>query len=1022
MRQVPRRGCLSPSAGQRGLLRPAPQRSAGARVNDRAGAPLANSGALADYVKVRTVGRGSFGEALLVKHRSTGHVAVLKRVRLEASRSNHDAANAAESAAREAQVLQKFKHPHIVEFLGAFVDSSRDASGSTLCLLMAYCEGGDLQQRLQRVRQEGRRLQEQPCLRWFDQLCSALAYVHQHQVLHRDLKPSNIFLSGRQSSGHPASHVGEEEQVSVGDFGVSKPLTHAMELATTMVGTPCYLSPEVCRGKPYSYKSDIWSLGCVLFEMMALRPPFGSAPNLEALVNRIIKADIHLPDNLAAQYPEASRCARAMLRQQIDKRPTAQALLNRPRLNPPANDLPGLAPAPQSNGAGPLPSTLHSAPCLQPAPAPTSPLSPGSQPSFEPPPRVPTFVGQPTAEPPSRSNGAPLASAPQVQVQIQHGPLKAPRVVAAQVAAAAAAASAAVTAAHALSPRARGRQQLASKILEAEAEHQIALTALQDCDPAKQGVARQVSASNAVGVPGPAVRRRTSSGLNGQLPSGGSQSPPLVAVATAAGSPGAPPPACGPNRLHSAPWLNNRRASSGSGAVRSSSGEPQLHSAAPAAPVAMPMTARAKGYQPAPWPQAAAAATPAQRSPRISGGGFGGNDSTGAGGSSPSSTGYRSVAGVAATPRSPRPAGAQQKEQALSPKNLDLQERAQDARRKQRREERCRSSQAFRDWLREQRGQKGGKGSSGADDDESPKLQTEDVTLLDVPADEQSNQTTEEQLVASEDKFNPRQSRQSSGEWKTAEIYCPGFPVMTVDHDSTRHTGQSTSPRTFALIQGTAKPVDVPKLALPRRGMACEAYQHSPRGPADMGGTPSDTAQTSRPVQSQSVTNHIDRLSRSCTSVCSTSYGAASARSKSSDANATRSFEALSGNFEASLPGTSGFIGATEATHQGSAKGISPLDDSKRSVSIGDRIEGIRASLEARMGTQRFQKLYKSLADDNAANNMAATNAWPRDSSMVLPEDIDEAFVGALDGGCDDVNSLVPLVTKLVACEQSYFS
>eukprot|EP00930_Biecheleria_cincta_P070123 TRINITY_DN57776_c0_g1_i1.p1 TRINITY_DN57776_c0_g1~~TRINITY_DN57776_c0_g1_i1.p1 ORF type:complete len:1025 (+),score=140.04 TRINITY_DN57776_c0_g1_i1:90-3164(+) len=1024
MRPAPRRGRLSPSAGQRGLLRPSAQ--AAARVGDRAGAPLAISGALADYVKVRTVGRGSFGEALLVKHRCTGHIAVLKRVRLEVTRSSHDAANAAESAAREAQVLQKFRHPHIVEFLGAFVDSPRDVSGSTLCLLMAYCEGGDLQQRLQRVRQEGRRLHEQPCLRWFDQLCSALAYVHQQQVLHRDLKPSNIFLSGRQSSGHPANHVGEEEQVSIGDFGVSKPLTHAMELATTMVGTPCYLSPEVCRGKPYSYKSDIWSLGCVLFEMMALRPPFGSAPNLEALVNRIIRADINLPDNLATQYPEASRCARAMLRQQIDRRPTAQALLNRPRLNPPANDLPGLTPP--SNGAGPLPSTPASAPCLQPAQTP--PLVSSSQPSFEPPARIPTSVNQPNSEPPSQNNGAPVASAPQVQVHIQPGQLKAPRVVAAQVAAAAAAASAAVTAAHALSPRARGRQQLASKILEAEAEHQIALSALQDCDPSKQGVGRHLSSSSAAaaaGLPGPVVRRRATLGPNGQLPSSGSQSPPVVVVVTAAGSPGAPPPASGPTRLYSAPWLNNCHASSGSGAaVRASSGEPRIYSASPPAPAAMPMTARTKGYQPQ------AAAMPAQRSPRLSCGGFTGNDSAGAGGSSPSSSGYRSVGGVAATPRSPRLAGAQQKERAFSPKNSDLSDAEQDPRRKQRREERCRSSQAFRDWLREQKGQKGGKSSLGIDDDESPKLPTEESSLGDLPADEPTKQTADKPCVASEDKKPlrvsrqtsgepPRQSRQSSGEWKTAEIYCPGFPVMTVNQEPARHTGHSGSPRTPALIQvAVAKTVDVPKLALPRR-MTCEANQHSPRGPADVGGTPSDTAaQTSRPIQSQSAINHIDRLSRSCTSVCSTSYGAASARSKSSDI--CRSFEELSASFEASLPGTSGLVRATEATHRGDVKGISPLDDSKRSVSIGDRIEGIRASLEARMGTQRFQKLYKSLADDNAVNSTTAINAWPRDSSMVLPEDIDEAFLGAGDGGCDDVNSLVPLVTKLVACEQSYFS
>jgi len=200
---------------------------------------------------------------------------------------------------------------------------------------MAYCEGGDLQQRLQRVRSESRRLQEKLVLNWFDQLCSAVAYVHYRQVLHRDLKPSNVFLSGvRRSRGGSGKEEEEEESVALGDFGVSRPLAHALELATTMVGTPCYLSPEVCRGKPYSFKSDVWSLGCVLFEMMVLRPPFGKAPNLEVLVSKIVRADYAVPKGLAAEYPEALRCTRAMLRLEPERRPTAQALENRTKANP----------------------------------------------------------------------------------------------------------------------------------------------------------------------------------------------------------------------------------------------------------------------------------------------------------------------------------------------------------------------------------------------------------------------------------------------------------------------------------------------------------------------------------------------------------------------------------------------------------------------------------------------------------------------------------------------------------------
>jgi serine/threonine protein kinase len=110
---------------------------------------VGTGGGLTDYVKVRTVGKGSFGEAVLVQHRVTGRECVLKRVRIEApaGQSSEGPVSAAENALREVQVLRRLQHPHIVEFLGAFPDP-RDSGGGTLCLLMAFCEGGDLQQHL----------------------------------------------------------------------------------------------------------------------------------------------------------------------------------------------------------------------------------------------------------------------------------------------------------------------------------------------------------------------------------------------------------------------------------------------------------------------------------------------------------------------------------------------------------------------------------------------------------------------------------------------------------------------------------------------------------------------------------------------------------------------------------------------------------------------------------------------------------------------------------------------------------
>ena len=99
-------------------------------------------------------------------------------------------------------------------------------------------------------------------------------------VLHRDLKTQNIMLSGPQ-----------QRTVKLGDFGIAKVLGSRGEMANTMVGTPHYLSPELCQGQVYDQKSDVWALGCVLYEMAALRKPF-DASNMPAIIFSIMRSKV----------------------------------------------------------------------------------------------------------------------------------------------------------------------------------------------------------------------------------------------------------------------------------------------------------------------------------------------------------------------------------------------------------------------------------------------------------------------------------------------------------------------------------------------------------------------------------------------------------------------------------------------------------------------------------------------------------------------------------------------------------
>ena len=107
---------------------------------------------------------------------------------------------------------------------------------------------------INKKKHEGTHFTEDEIMHWFVQICLALKYIHGLRILHRDIKASNIFLTGTNC-------------IKLGDFGISKVLQGTLEAAMTVVGTPYYMSPEVYQGKPYTLKSDVWSLGCLLYEL-----------------------------------------------------------------------------------------------------------------------------------------------------------------------------------------------------------------------------------------------------------------------------------------------------------------------------------------------------------------------------------------------------------------------------------------------------------------------------------------------------------------------------------------------------------------------------------------------------------------------------------------------------------------------------------------------------------------------------------------------------------------------------------
>ncbi|CAN0302075.1 unnamed protein product, partial [Ectocarpus sp. 4 AP-2014] len=192
-------------------------------------------------------------------------------------------AKARREASKEATLLAELKHPNIVGFWESFFHG---ASRDVLCIVMDYADGGDLSSCLSR--RNGRLIDEEIVLDWFVQTTLALKHIHDRKILHRDLKTQNIFLT-------------RSRVVKLGDFGIAKVLGSTFDLARTAIGTPYYMSPEICQEKRYNHKSDMWSLGCVLYEMTCLRHAF-EGNNMRLLVMKICSQD---PRPISARWVDA---------------------------------------------------------------------------------------------------------------------------------------------------------------------------------------------------------------------------------------------------------------------------------------------------------------------------------------------------------------------------------------------------------------------------------------------------------------------------------------------------------------------------------------------------------------------------------------------------------------------------------------------------------------------------------------------------------------------------------------------
>ncbi|XP_063621098.1 serine/threonine-protein kinase Nek8-like [Cydia splendana] len=251
---------------------------------------------------LKTIGKGTYGNVFLCERRDIQLVTIVKDIQLDIKIQDHK-----KDIENEVDILSAMNHPNIIKFYDCYYTDRH------VMISMEYATGGNLAECM--YYRYPKLIIQQEIMFFLSQILLGVNYIHSLNVIHRDLKAENILLTGKHGI-----------LVKIGDFGISKMLASAKK-TSTVIGTPYYLAPELCEGKPYDTKSDVWALGCLLYEMCTHKRPFESE-TLVGLVKAITSESVH-PIDMTMYDRGVQDLIDSMLSILPTKRPSVQELMGR---------------------------------------------------------------------------------------------------------------------------------------------------------------------------------------------------------------------------------------------------------------------------------------------------------------------------------------------------------------------------------------------------------------------------------------------------------------------------------------------------------------------------------------------------------------------------------------------------------------------------------------------------------------------------------------------------------------------